>query len=558
MSLSVNYSYFGNGNWSIDAVGGSATGGGVVEAIVPAGSTVEAAFLYQSRYSYNTTAAGVFFDGEAIGAAEFTHLGSNGDLDAFRTDVTAQVQAAIGAGGVDPYEFNISTNATEVDGYQLVVVYSNDNEAEQSIVLADGFSDSDGDDFSVAFPEAIDTTVEGFQALMSLGIGFGYQGVSQYSTVSVDGRLLTSSAGGFDDGYGANGGLITAGGIGDDPENPVDPFALPADSFTDDELYDLAQGNGVDANPFLSNGATSIFVETENPSNDDNIFFVGFNITGEAVADTDENDRPDARDDDYGVVYSRSLFSLDVLANDVDADVDDVLSITGYDDSATVGAVTMNPDGTFDYVPVYGFVGTDTFTYEIWDGELADTATVTIDVECPVLIVDRAGLDYLEGCIGPNIMRGLRGDDYILGRSGQDEIYGNDGNDELFGEEGRDYVNGGFGEDSIDGGEANDVLIGGWHADTLMLGEGSDRLRGGGSDLGGDGYADVFVLDTLNNGTDVIQDFEIGLDMIDLNGAAYEVSYRPDRVVIDIEDGGSIALAGVTADEYNSVDTIFV
>ncbi len=558
MSLSVNYSFFGNGNWSIDATSGSLTGGGTVEAYVPEGSVIEAAYLYQSRYFSEPVATDVTMDGQVIAAGDFTHLGTTAGLDAFRADVTDLVTAEIGNGGAMPFDFEMETSASNVDGYQLVVVYSNPNEDERSIVLADGFSATGGDSFAVTFPEAIDTTVDGFEALMSLGIGFGYQGGSQYSTIDVDGRRLTTSAGGFDDGDGGNGGLITAGGLGDDPTNPFDPFATPANSNTDDELYDLAQGNGVDAAPFITNGATNLLIETENPSNDDNIFFVGFNILGEAVADSDENDRPDARNDDYSVVFSRSLFDLDVLGNDVDADQDDMLEVVGYDDSNTTGTVVMNDDGTFDYTPVYGFVGPDTFSYTISDGELTDTAVVTIQVECPILIVDRAGLNYLEGCEGPNLMRGLRGDDEIHGNDGMDQIYGNADDDSLYGGAARDFVNGGVGNDWIDGGTENDTLIGGLGADVMLLGEGSDKLRGGAAGFEGDGYADVFVLDTLDNGVDTITDFEVGLDLIDLNGAGYEVSTFDNRVRIDIDGGGAIVLQGVSADEYASVDSIFV
>jgi hypothetical protein len=116
---------------------------------------------------------------------------------------------------------------------------------------------------------------------MSLGIGYSYQseGSQQYSIVDVNGRRLTTSAGGEDDGISADGGLITVGGIGDNPANPVDPYATPTNPRSDDELYNLAVGNGTNAAPFLSNGMTSFQVNTLNPSGDDNIFFLGLNVT---------------------------------------------------------------------------------------------------------------------------------------------------------------------------------------------------------------------------------------------------------------------------------------
>src|ERR1035438_9390473 len=54
----------------------------------------------------------------------------------------------------------------------------------------------------------------GFSELMSVGDGFSYQtpgNLAQQSTITVDGRTLTQSAGGMDDGQAANGALITVG-----------------------------------------------------------------------------------------------------------------------------------------------------------------------------------------------------------------------------------------------------------------------------------------------------------------------------------------------------------
>jgi hypothetical protein len=49
--------------------------------------------------------------------------------------------------------------------------------------------------------------------------------------------------------------------------------------------------------------------------------------------------------------------------------------------STTQGTLTLNSDGSFTYVPGTGFVGTDTFIYEVSDGLLlSNPATVTITV----------------------------------------------------------------------------------------------------------------------------------------------------------------------------------
>jgi hypothetical protein len=62
-----------------------------------------------------------------------------------------------------------------------------------------------------------------------------------------------------------NGGLITIGGYGDDPNDSNDP---EVDVNQDDELYEIGS--------YVSSGDTQLIIYTENPSNNDNIFFAGF------------------------------------------------------------------------------------------------------------------------------------------------------------------------------------------------------------------------------------------------------------------------------------------
>lgn len=277
-----NYQFNGKGNWSIDAVGSNSTPVGILDAFIPANSTVEAAFLYSSLFSNNVTPT-VVFDGTTYGSNDFVALGRNGYLQAFRADVTSQVASKVGSGGG---LFNFTVNSenpnSNTDGEILSVVFSNPSEQERTIAFLDGFSNSAGDTTTVNMAKPLDMTTPDFEALLSLGIGFGYQPSSQFSTVDIYGRRLTSSAGGQDDGGPFNGGLITVGGLGDSPSNPANPYAAPTGPSSDDELYNLALGNGVDSNPFLTQGATSFRIDTRNPSGDDNLFFVGINITAKA------------------------------------------------------------------------------------------------------------------------------------------------------------------------------------------------------------------------------------------------------------------------------------
>jgi VCBS repeat-containing protein len=83
-----------------------------------------------------------------------------------------------------------------------------------------------------------------------------------------------------------------------------------------------------------------------------------------------------------------------VLNGDSDPDSTSPLSVTGNTNPAH-GTVTMNPDGTFTYVPDAGYSGSDSFQYTITDSDdpanpKSATATVTINVGTVVWYVNNA------------------------------------------------------------------------------------------------------------------------------------------------------------------------
>ena len=277
-ALLTSYQFNGNGNWSLDGVGSNNTPVGNISAFVPVGSRIEKAFLYSSTYSNrNSFVPTVNFDGTTISGAAWANLGTTSalNLTAFRVDVTNQVAAKIGSGSASNFTFSVlSENPNDsIDGEALAIVYSNPNELERTIAFLDGFTNPAGDTTSVNLSDPLTSTQlanPNFEALLSLGIGFG-AGNEQFSTVNINGARLTSSAGGFDDGAGVDGALLTIGGLGDSIDNPANPNS---NSSPDDELYSLKS--------FLAAGNTQIKIDTTNPSNDDNIFFAGVNITARA------------------------------------------------------------------------------------------------------------------------------------------------------------------------------------------------------------------------------------------------------------------------------------
>ncbi|PBB91593.1 hypothetical protein CK215_15040 [Mesorhizobium sp. WSM3864] len=94
------------------------------------------------------------------------------------------------------------------------------------------------------------------------------------------------------------------------------------------------------------------------------------------------NDAPVAQGDVYSVASGGALHIVaggtpdGVLANDTDVDS----AITAVLDTGPAhGTLTLNANGSFDYTPTSGYVGTDTFTYHASDGS-ASSNVVTVSI----------------------------------------------------------------------------------------------------------------------------------------------------------------------------------
>lgn len=105
-----------------------------------------------------------------------------------------------------------------------------------------------------------------------------------------------------------------------------------------------------------------------------------------------------------------------------------------------------------------------------------------------------AGVFWIVGGFGNDVLRGgLRGDQ-LEGRGGSDLIIGRGGSDFLLGQGGNDRVSGGKGVDSVSGGVGDDVVEGNQASDSEVLGgPGRDIVDGGLGDdrLGATGGPDV-------------------------------------------------------------------
>ncbi len=103
---------------------------------------------------------------------------------------------------------------------------------------------------------------------------------------------------------------------------------------------------------------------------------------------TPAEDAPIAGDDAYEVDVNTTLTIAvgdnDLLGNDVEPDGEMLTVVTAPTMAPTNGTLTLNDDGSFEYIPDTDFVGTDSFEYQVEDtGGNTDTATVTINVREP-------------------------------------------------------------------------------------------------------------------------------------------------------------------------------
>jgi len=268
----------------------------------------------------------------------------------------------------------------------------------------------------------------------------------------------------------------------------------------------------------------------------------------------------------------------------VDRLTDKITETTGQD---TVASANISLS-SFAYANVEALVLTGTADLDIlgWTAlELAgnDGTNQILGATHAETIFGMAGNDVLNGDAGDDTLYGGAGDDDLIGGSGNDLLTGGDGDDyyeilspgdivveeatagagqdevatawlslnsatfanvekltllgsnplDLMGNEATSALTltGNQGANDIRGGAGDDSLYGGGGEDNLQGGAGNDLLSDGtGSDwLTGDSGADNFVFATQFGSTDLIMDFAVGTDTIDLRLTAIETIFAAEN-----------------------------
>jgi Ca2+-binding RTX toxin-like protein len=302
------------------------------------------------------------------------------------------------------------------------------------------------------------------------------------------------------------------------------------------------------------------------------------------------NDAPIATDDDATTDFETAVV-ISPLGNDSDPDTGDTITISDASVPANQGSVTFDPvAGTLTFTPADDFEGDATITYEITDGDLTDTAEVTVTVGLNPAdgIVDGldtgevmnpgyvdtqgdeidgtdglddviegnggddtinagAGDDTVSGGEDDDVIDGGVGDDVLAGDEGDDSLVGGDGADELAGGADDDTLEGGLGDDALSGDEGDDVLDGGDGADTIAGGDGSDSVDGGAGDdvINSSIFGNIGTPDNGYPGV-YLGDSDPTNDMDTVNGGAGNdvISTGDDADLIDGGTGNDTIYAG--------------
>jgi VCBS repeat-containing protein len=203
------------------------------------------------------------------------------------------------------------------------------------------------------------------------------EAVSDPATVTIDVTNATPVA--SDDTTAVHHGetltVAAPGVLGDDTDGDGDALAVDLAADVSDGTLTLDADGGYVYVPDPGFVGTDSFTYTVTD---------GIATSATATVTIDVTDAaPTAGDDAWSVSHDHTLVVAPpgVLADDGDADADalTVSLVAGPSDGSLSGGA-IGEDGGFTYTPDPSFVGTDTFTYEVSDGALTATATVTIDV----------------------------------------------------------------------------------------------------------------------------------------------------------------------------------
>ena len=219
-------------------------------------------------------------------------------------------------------------------------------------------------------------------------VWYRWSGLTGNATFTVD----PHNSGGITD---PNNGVTSAGVAVFDPADMTVPVAVGGDGVAPQEgggtggsvTVPVMEGTEYRVAVFSAGGSGTMVSQ------------YGYSAAGRFTLSWDGPNAPPVANDDDVATDEDTPVSIDVLANDSDAD-GDALQVVGLGDTAQGGSVSVNGANLVGYEPPLGFLGVDSFTYDIEDGRGGtDQATVRVYVGVPIpgtraIDVDPSAVDF--------------------------------------------------------------------------------------------------------------------------------------------------------------------
>ncbi|MBK8900370.1 MAG: tandem-95 repeat protein [Anaerolineaceae bacterium] len=203
------------------------------------------------------------------------------------------------------------------------------------------------------------------------------QGGSDTATVTVEVTEVNDAPTASDDSktVAEDSSTITLDVLSNDSDpNAGDTLVITLVGMPDNGGTAELNNNQIDYTPTLNFFGTETFTYTISDSQGESDTAI---VTIEV---TEVNDAPVALDDNETISEDSLTIQIDVLANDLDPDAADNLTVTAVSPTDHGGTAVIN-NNLIDYTPALNFFGTETFTYTIGDSRGGSSiATVTIEV----------------------------------------------------------------------------------------------------------------------------------------------------------------------------------
>ncbi|QFT47077.1 Hemolysin, chromosomal [Roseivivax sp. THAF40] len=401
----------------------------------------------------------------------------------------------------------------EIEGpiQSMSLIQDNGGSAQQTVLVSNiNFSTTDGGDGNQP-PVAVDdaTNTEAGEAVAFAVLG---------NDSDPDGDPLTVTA-------------VTDGANGTATVNAAGEVVYtPNAGFTGEDTvtYTIDDGNGGTAT------ANLVITVADGP-----------NLPPVAVDDTAETD-------------NETPIVVDVADNDSDPD-GDPLTVTGVTDG-TNGTATINGDGDVVYTPNADFVGDDTVTYTIDDGNGGtDTGELVVTVTEPEPAGGRIDTDVFPVAPADQPLDPLNGNDQdpdpnddldvVEGTGAGELIETGDDADTISGNGGDDTIRPGIDDDVVGGGGGNDLIEDIQGSDTIRGGQGDDTIIAG-VDTFSDYENDDPTLPITIGGTTFDSDPnpEDGRDYVEGNQGNDFISTGDDRDTLDGGQGNDTLAGGIDDD----------